>query len=348
MEHERLIEEVTIGGQVIRLEHDNVPIEQVELDNDNPRIRYRLHLEQNGKKLEEVILAMPEVSKLRKDIETNGGLRERVILQANGNGKFKAIEGNCRMVCLQSLKQKHQADSRWKKVPARILPKDVDPKSIAILLSDFHIAGKIQWKAHEKAGQVYHMHNKLGMPQDEIATYLRTSKTTVLRLLAAYKFMVEKFLAIDDGKYRDQGEGKWSYFEEFFKSKDLREELKKNPDFGDDFCRWVGQGRLPEGADVRVLPSILKHPDARKKFEKGSPLSEVKKMIEATEPEQGSDFFKLLAKMRESCTNAAQVKEILRIRTDKVARQRLLETYYALVDFMRLADVEPEEREVTH
>jgi hypothetical protein len=38
------------------------------------------------------------------------------------------------------------------------------------------------------------------------------------------------------------------------------------------------------------------------------------------------------------------MKEILRIRTDKVARMRLRETYDALVDFMHLADVEPTDR----
>jgi hypothetical protein len=64
-------------------------------------------------------------------------------------------------------------------------------------------------------------------------------------------------------------------------------------------------------------------------------------MVEAAEPEQGSEFFKMLAKMRDALTNAAQVKEILRIRTDKVARDRLLETHEALVNFMLLADLEP-------
>jgi hypothetical protein len=53
----------------------------------------------------------------------------------NGNGTYKALEGNCRVVCVESL-------NSWKKVPARIVPKDVDPRSIAILLSDMHIAGK--------------------------------------------------------------------------------------------------------------------------------------------------------------------------------------------------------------
>jgi hypothetical protein len=343
MEKQQMIEEVVVGGHPIRLTHEDVPIEKVELDENNPRIRYRLKLEQDGKGLEQVILAMPEVKQLRRDIEKNGGLRERVILQENG-GALKTIEGNCRLVCLQSLHEKTPTDPRWKKIPARILPSDVDPKQIAILLSDLHIAGKISWKAHEKAGQVYHMVNVLGMPQDDIAVYLRTSKSTVNRLLTAYHFMVDRFLKIDGEKYAKEGDRKWSYFEEFFKQKDLKEELKGNPEFGDDFCRWVGEGRLPEGADVRKLPSVLRHSEARKKFEKGAPLQEVLKVVEQAEPEQGSDFFRLLAKFREACTNAAQVKEILRIRTDKVARDRVLETYGAFVDFMRLADVEPAEK----
>jgi hypothetical protein len=338
---EKFYDEIVIGGQPVKMELTEVPIDKIELDHDNPRIRYRLQLQQDGKELEDVILAMPEVRKLRADIEKNGGLRERPILQMNGNGTYKALEGNCRVVCVESLNKKKPSDPRWKKVPARIIPKDVDPKSVAILLSDMHIAGKIQWKAHEKAGQVYHMHHTLGMRIEDIAIYLRASKSTVQRLLDAYRLMVEKFLTIDEGKFAGKGEGKWSFFDELYRSKELRDELKKNPEFSDDFCRWVGSERLPDGADVRKLPGILKHPDARKKFEKGAPLPEVTKMVEAAEPEQGSDFFKMLAKMRDELTNAAQVKEILRIRTDKVARERLVETYEALVDFMLLADVEP-------
>ena len=83
----------------------------------------------------------------------------------------------------------------------------------------------------------------------DIATYLRQSKTTVIRLLDAYSFMTDKFLTIDGGKYANDGERKWSFFDELYRSKELREELKRNPDFGDDFCRWVGDGRLPDGEE---------------------------------------------------------------------------------------------------
>jgi hypothetical protein len=339
MSKSRFVEEVVIRGKTIRLHHDSLPLADVLLDEDNPRIRYRLKLEQGRKSLDTVIETMPEVRALKRDIERNGGLRERIIVQQNQKGKWKTIEGNCRTVCYRSLHKKAPSDPRWKTIPARILPIDIDERDVAILLSDFHIAGKIDWKAHEKAGQIYHMNNNLGISHDDIATYLRASKSTVNRFHQAYKFMVERFLSIDRGKYAKQGERRWSYFDEFFKRSELREELRRNQEFGDNFCRWVGEGKL-EPVDVRKLPEVLKNPDARQKLEGGFTFAEALKVLETVEPEHVSEFFRLLAKMRESCTSAAQVREILRIRSDKIARQKVLDTYKAFVDFMRLADVE--------
>jgi hypothetical protein len=103
---------------------------------------------------------------------------------------------------------------------------------------------------------------------------------------------------------------------------------------------------------VHVLPKILQNDEAYKQFLKGpvkatdatkSGFALAKKLVEQNEPEIGSDFFKLLEKMRQACTDAAQVKEILKIRSDKTARQRLIDTYEALVGFMALADVDPDE-----
>ena len=343
---DRLIEEIRVDNRTIKVVHDQVPIELVELDFENPRIKYRLALEiakqgkrPNERELEKIILSLNEVKDLRRDIKANGGIHERVILQENGE-KFKAVEGNVRSTCYRSLHAELPKDNRFKTIPARILPSDVDPRIVAKLLTTYHVAGKIQWRPHEKAGHCYHMAHTLGMKQEDIASAMRTSKGTVNRYLTAYSFFTDTFLTIDNKKYAEAGNGKWSYFEEFFKKKEFRDELNRNPKFGEDFCRWVGEGRLPQGSDVRRLPLILKHSAARAAFEDGEDFEEVIKIVEKEDPEAGSDFFKLLAKMRESCTTAAQVKEILRIRTDAVARQKLLDTYEAMVDFMRLADVE--------
>jgi len=74
---------------------------------------------------------------------------------------------------------------------------------------------------------------------------------------------------------------------------------------------------------VRHLPEIIKNPEARKVLESSGKFDDAIKIVDATEPEQNSDFFKLLAKMRDACSQAVQVKEIVRIRSDKVARDKL-------------------------
>jgi hypothetical protein len=310
---EQMIDEITIANESVQMKLVEIPLEEIHLDADNPRIRYRFGLGTQQKSLDEVILSMSEVKLLRKDIKMTGGLRERIILQPNGDG-YKVVEGNCRAACYRSLAADDPDDTRWHNIPARILPTGFDPRKVAI--HDLH------------------------MGQGDIATYMRQSKSTVNRLLNAYTFMIDRFLTIDDGKYADAGEGKWSYFDELYRSKDLRMALESIPDFGDKFCRWVGEGRIPTGADVRKMPAVIRNPQAMEKFDSGAKLADVMKVVEADEPEHGSDFFKLLAKVRDNCTNAAQVKEILRIRSDKNARARVLETYEALVDFMRLADVD--------
>jgi len=343
MEREKFVEEIVIDKRTVRLVHEDVPVEQVVLDEDNPRIRYRLKIEAPDKRPEDVILTWKEVKDLRKDIEKTGGLRERIIVQTNGDGTWKVREGNCRTVCYRSLHEKNPKEARWKKIPAKVLPKEVGEKEVAILLSDFHVAGKITWNAHEKAGQIYHMAVDLSMDHGDIAMYLRTSKATVQRYLDAYKFMVERFLKIDNGKYGGQGEGKWSFFDEFFKRKELRNELKKNPEFGDDFCRWIGEGNIPQPVEVRRLPGILQQAEARKELEKGGTFAEALKVLEIHAPEQTSDFFKLLKSVQDACSGAAQLGELLRVRNDPVAQQKVVDAYKALAGFIRLAGVEPPE-----
>ncbi len=334
-------ETIKVSGKTITLLHKDIPIGHVQLDDENPRIRYRRMLHQN-KSIDDVILEMSEVKALRRDIEKTGGLRERIIVKPNGRpNRWKVVEGNCRTVCYRSLGKKYPKSPNWKKIPARILPDDTDPRDIAILLTDYHVSGKIKWGAHEKAGQIHHMYMTLGMSLEDIAIHMRSSKSTILRFKDAYQFMFDRFLKIDDCKYRSEGENKWSYFDELFKRRELRDELRQNPTFGDEFCRLVGDGRLGQPVNVRKLPKILTHPDARKLFLAGGDVDAAWKIVQAAEPEEGSEFFRLLQKLREACTSTAQLAEVLKIRTDKVARQRVLDTYKAFVGFMSLADVTP-------
>jgi hypothetical protein len=336
-----MTEEITIGGRKILMEHTEVPLDRVELDPKNPRLQYILSTV-NGKTVDEIVLQLPQVRSLLKDIANTGGLRERVYLQIVEKGKYIVREGNCRTVCYRALRQEDSKSPAWKKIPAKVLPPDISEREVAILLSDWHVAGKIRWNAHEKAGQVHKMANELGMTLEEIASNMRSSKSTVQRANVAYSLMFEVFMRVDDGAYRTKGEQKFSYFDEFFKRKELRDAYAADSDFGETFCRWVGEGRIGPPVNVRKLAKIVSLPRALKKFESGASIEEAFKLVADSEPEVDSDFFKLLSKVRTACTSAASLQDVLRVREDKIARKRLRDTYKSLVKFMELANLDPE------
>ena len=340
---DKLVEEITINGRTIEMQHLDVSLDQVELDEENPRLRYRLSLEDDGKKsLEELLLGAREVGDLKKDIKRTRGLRERVYLQQVRKGRFVVREGNCRFACYSSLHKEEPREPIWKRIPARVLPPDVTDREVATLLSDWYVKGKIRWDAHEKAGYVHRMHVELGMSLDEIAKCMRSSKSTIQRMKDGYELMVDVFLKIDRGKYAKMGLQRWSYFDEFFKRRELKEAHAANPEFGGRFARWVGEERLKQPVEVRKLARIIGNPEARKEFEAGASIDDAFGVIEAADPEEGSQFFALLAKVRTACRSAASLKDVLRVREDEVAQQRLIDTHQAILEFMELADLAPQ------
>ena len=55
---------------------------------------------------------------------------------------------------------------------------------------------------------------------------------------------------------------KWSYFFEFQKKNPLRGRRKDDPEFEERFGRWVEEGRLRRGEEVRRLPELLEDDEA--------------------------------------------------------------------------------------
>lgn len=300
---DRTFEKMILGGTTIDVEVTTLSIDELELDPNNPRIQYRLSL-MKDKTLDEVILDLPEVKELRKDIDGNGGVRERPYVQKiPGSSKYKVIEGNCRTVCVRDLHRKYTTDNRWAEMPVRIFPAELSAKLIAIFLSDQHVTGKIPWKAHEQAGQIYHMRATHKMSMPEITRYLRKPAGQVEILHKSYEFMIDRFCKVDGGKYAADGEGKFSYFHAALQRKGIREALEKDEKLKDDFCRWVGDNRFPKSSDVTKLDKILQHPKAIDAWRAGTSLDDTVKIVEDLDPTLRKDqpIFKYCALVRDAC-----------------------------------------------
>jgi len=329
-----MIEEITLGGQSVKLIHKDIPIEDVNLDRTNQRLQYFIAAAGASAKdedLEKRLWEIPDVKALYRSILGNLGLIERIIVKHDGT----VVEGNCRTVCYRKLHRDQPDEPRWMKIPARTLPAGIDQKLLAILLGEMHVAGKNAWTAYERAAYVYRMHENLGFSLDWLAEHLRASKSSITKDLKAYKLMAEEFLV----RYPDPSNlYKFSYFQELYKK------IKKpESEIEDEFVNWVGTGKLNEGIQVRDLPSILKHSAAKKALGE-SGYSAAMRVLEAVDPSYTSKFFEAVDEMIEEFKKAP-AEDIQAIQEGDQARiDKVKNLYKAIRDFARLADLNLNEK----
>src|SRR5262249_18803208 len=141
----------------------------------------------------------------------------------------------------------------------------------------------------------YRLHRDFALTQDEIAHRLRMSKSKVNQLIRTFEVMKSKFLR----RYPSPSNiRKFSYFEELYKNPKLREWVADNPDAEDTFVEWVGEGKLPQGSNVRELASIVANPDALKALTEHN-FAEAKRVLEDDDPAITSRLFRRMREMTE-------------------------------------------------
>jgi hypothetical protein len=333
---ERVVEvdELTIDGKKVRVQHVDLDLDAVSLDPRNPRIANTVDLggTESAAEVERAVESLlwkdDDVKDLCRQIQINKGLIERIIVRQDGS----VVEGNCRTVCYRRLRSAHSKDARWRRIPARVLPPEIAPRDIAILLGEMHVAGKNTWSPFEKAGHVYSMHKELGLTQDEIAQRLRMSKSKVNQLIRAFEVMKNKLLP------RFPGPGsvrKFSYFEELFRQPELREWVANEPKAEDLFVDWVGTGKISQGTHVRELPAIVANDVAVRALEREG-LVEAMKIVGEENPALAS---KLLQRMLDMTTalRTARIDEVRRVAEHRQAQHIVVELSKALEHFASLA-----------
>ena len=335
---EGLFEEITLRSQTLRIEHTRVPIEDVKFDPENPRLKYQkaLHPEKSDV---ELLFLDKDTAMLKADIKEKG-LLDPIYARAD-NGSFLAVEGNRRTACFKELRAENPEDERWEFIKARILPNETTDEQTALLMASFHIAGKVKWDAHEKAGHIYHMLEVLHIPENELINTLHMSASTIKRAAESYRILEKIYRTIDDGVYSAGADGKWSFFAELLKVKELRQRHDKDFGWTEAFCRWVGEGRIPRAEDVRQLAHILNKAKAHHLFVNEPADSAFKKaLLEADKanPAKTSKFYRQLDLVISEC-NRAPFSDMEMAGTNEAARVKLQEAYTALGNFMERAGV---------
>lgn len=334
------VDEITLDGKSVRVRNVSLALDDIELDPANPRIANTIEIattEQGAalqRKLESVLWEDPDVRELYRQVLINKGLIERIIVRRDG----RVVEGNCRTVVYRKLRHNRPNEAHWRSIPARVLPEDIAERDVAILLGEMHVAGKNTWSAFEKAGHIYRLHRDFALTQDEIAHRLRMSKSKVNQLIRTFEVMKNKFLR----RYPSPSNiRKFSYFEELYKNPKLREWVGDNPDAENTFVEWVGEGKLPQGSNVRELASIVANPDALKALSEHD-FAEAKRVLEDDDPAVTSRLFRRMREMTEELEQA-RLDDIRRIRGkggNAAAKKIAVELDEALSRFLELCGIQ--------
>jgi hypothetical protein len=327
----------------LRIEHARIDIEKIDFDPENPRLRYLKELYPDKTDLDLLFDQESDTAWLMKDIKDKGVI-DPIYVRRVGD-RYKCIEGNRRTACQKKLHEAEPLNPRFFSMPARILPEKTTEEQTALLMASFHVAGKVKWAPHEKAGHIYVMLRKMRIPEAELSTTLHMGVPALKREAESFAILEEVYKKVDGGKYADTAQHKWSFFSEMLKIKDLRLKHQSDPNFAAEFCRWIGEGRLPNAVDIRSLPDILSKSKARYLFLNEAPgdgpdgaFGKAKRETDETKPGNVSKLFKQLEKVLEAC-KAAPFGDIELAGSNDSARVLLTETYQQLGAFMEKAGV---------
>lgn len=252
----------------IRIRNVDVPVRTAWLEQsklkffvDNPRIYSLVRMgdrdpEQN--EIYEQLLGLEHVRELKEDIKLNGGLIDPLIVR---DGSLEVLEGNSRLAACRWLY--NNADAvKWGKVKCTLLPADIDERLIFALLGQYHIKGKKDWAPYEKAGFLHRRfrHHKEDIPT--VATELGMGAGEAEHLIKVYEFML--------GHHETDRE-RWSYYDEFIKSKKIKKAREQYPDFDKLIVEKIRAGEIKRAVDVRdQLPLICASPAKNlKRFAEG-------------------------------------------------------------------------------
>jgi hypothetical protein len=323
----------------LEIHYTKVPTAKVKFDTGNPRLKYQKQLFPD-KTDKELLFNEPDTPWLLKDIEEKGVLDAIYVKVLPGDLGWVVVEGNRRTAVMQELHAKYPDNPNFAYIPAKVLPEQTSAEQEALLMASYHVAGKIKWDAHEKAGHIWYMVNTLRLPESELVSTLHMGAPAIKKAAESYG-LLEHFKRIDNGKFADQAEGKWSFFAEMLKIKDFYERHKKSQDWDDQFCRWVGEKRIPKAEDVRVLPLILAKLKARNLFENEpveTAFEKASKEVDKSTPSRNSKFYKDLENLITS-GKGASLNDLTNAGENEAASATIVEAYQVLLAFMERAGV---------
>ena len=264
------------------MEYMKLPIDSVQLDLNNPRIKQWLEIYGDDITSEGIALALSASSggsssstyiSLKESIRVNRGIINPIIVNRNADGQLVVIEGNTR---LQIYKEFHQSDpdGPWGEIIA-IVYDNLPNEEIHAIRLQTHLVGPREWDPFSKAKYLHQLSHIDKLPMAMIISFCGGKAAEINKLINAYIDMVSFYIPYVEESGMDPDPREFSKFSEL-QNKSVQQALIVHKYTKSDFAKWVVNGNIDNAQNVRKLPAVLATPAAREAFLKSNISDAVK------------------------------------------------------------------------
>lgn len=256
----------------------------------NPRIYSIVRADGNEPDQDHIyarLLELEHVRELKEDIKRNGGLIDPLIVRS---GTLEVLEGNSRLAACRWLYENDPDKVRWATVKCTLLPEKIDEKLVYALLGQYHVKGKKDWAPYETAGFLYRRFKQHKDDLQTVSAELGMKQAEAQQLIEIYEFML---------KHAETDPQRWSYYEEFIKSRKIKKVRDSFSNFDDFIVKQIREQKIERAVDLRQkLPVICEaNPRTLKRYIDGS-ISFDEAHERAVEAGGDNHEYKRLNKMR--------------------------------------------------
>lgn len=229
----------------------SIPIENLLLDTDNPRLyakRRSGNLIELQPEIKADLLLKPSVKGLKRSI-LRDGLREPIYVQFRSDTQmYVVIEGNTRAAIHKQIVENGESsetmpDLSFEQIKAHVVKQDV-PQSELSVMKVIWQTGKAEWGKCERAMLMHEQHHDFGFPIADIAVHFQCAKGDVetdLRALATLKQY--------EAHTGDEDTQKFSFFSKECPAK-VRKWYEGNEAEKSNYFDYISKGRIP-GVAIR-------------------------------------------------------------------------------------------------
>lgn len=253
---------------------EQVAVADIELDRNNPRIRKFLEMYEEDPSPEQIFQALgaggddeggasgTTFEKLKQSILTSGRAIQPVILNRRKDGTLVCIDGNTRVALYKSFVT-DLVKGNWLTITA-LVHDNLNEASMHAIRLQVHLVGPRAWDPYSKAMYLHSLRTQEDLPFAMIVDFCGGRPKDIAESINAYSDMENYYRPIipEEGDFDIR---RFSGFVELQKP-GIKEAILQAQFTFKDFAQWIYDENLYPLSHVRLLPRILRNPQATEIF----------------------------------------------------------------------------------